>query len=287
MIDMPPPVPILWVPPQPAIIRPAEAHLASAWFKLAPRAMRRAVLRDMLRSGKISRADAANALVATTTLTPREASLMVTQLVGFGVGGGAFSLAYVGPVASDASDLSTYTFNTQPIGDPSADRLSIFAFSLLASPATTLSSATIGGVSAAITQAAATVITTGLIYARVPTGTTATVVLNCAAGALQASVAPYRLSGHLSDTPSATNSNANGGTDTSLAVTIDVPSEGAAIITAANGGPSAIAWTNANENFDADIGGQIQHSGASTTTPATGLSITANASRIIVAVSWA
>lgn len=157
--------------------------------------------------------------------------LLVNQLCGFGVGaaGGALTITPQSS-ASSASDLTTYTFSAQAIGAASADRIVIVACGAVnVSSGTTLSSATIGGISATIlkqqTNNAASVDTIfAIIAASVTSGTTADIVLNYSAGQLRAGVSTYSMTGG-SITPYATYANTNG-TDAVPDITINVPAGG-------------------------------------------------------------
>lgn len=83
-LDLSPP-PQIWLPPKPAIIRPAEQHLLSQGFLPADRYERRAALAELIHSGRISKKDAANAFVVKLPVkrSPRSAMLIVNQLYGF------------------------------------------------------------------------------------------------------------------------------------------------------------------------------------------------------------
>jgi hypothetical protein len=195
MIDLPPPT-ALWTPPKPAIIHSAEAHLTSAWLRLAPRAMRRGLVRDMLRAGLISRRDAANAIAATTNLTPLQASLLITQLIGFGAGGSNLNLSYLTKAAS-ATDLTTYTFSTLSLGAVAGDRYIIVGVAGAVGAARTISSVTVGGVGATAVayNQTPTYAKSAIYIAAVPTGTTGDVVVVWSAGMADCGVTLYRATG--------------------------------------------------------------------------------------------
>ena len=91
-----------------------------------------------------------------------------------------------GFVGSTSSTLSTYTSTAVSIGPASADRYVIAA--IMCNTATTISSVTIGGVSA--TQAVATG-GTALYIALVPTGTTAVFVVNFSSSVSGLAVVKY------------------------------------------------------------------------------------------------
>lgn len=150
------------------------------------------------------------------------------SLIGFGVGaqGGALTLTPQSS-AQSASDLTAYTFATQGIGTASSDRIVIVAVNgVNVSSGTSLSSATIAGVSATIlvqrtNNAAGVDNITAVIAAAVPTGTTGDVVLTFSTGQLKAAISTYSMTGG-SITPHSTYTNTNG-TDAVPDITINVP----------------------------------------------------------------
>ena len=112
LIDLPPP---LWVPQAPAIIRPAEQQLASEWFRSAPKATRRFLIKRWVASGRLSKADAANTLVRSCKVSPVMAMLMVNQLIGFGAGGIGGNDGYTKLLLHfDGADAATTTTDSSP-----------------------------------------------------------------------------------------------------------------------------------------------------------------------------
>jgi hypothetical protein len=102
-------------------------------------------------------------------------------------------------VAQDETDLTTYTFSSQNIGAAASNRLVICAFYWKGDgTGRTLSSATIGGVSAAIVDQASDTAGTvnppgvAIFQAPVPTGTTATIAATLSGAAIRAGVAAWR-----------------------------------------------------------------------------------------------
>ena len=144
-----------------------------------------------------------------------------------------------------------HTFATQNIGAAHADRIIVCAIAANTTPVT-LSSATIGGIAATIdiqnddaTEFAA------VISAPVPSGTTATVVLNFANAALDVSIGLYRFVGLNSQTPTATASN----DDDPTASTINVSANGFIVgVASFDADTTAITTVGVTENYDADIG---------------------------------
>lgn len=95
--------------------------------------------------------------------------------------------------AGTISDLTTYTFNNVGIGTASASRHVIVGVHLSAAATSDISSITVGGVSATkLAEAnASTEKDTALWIAAVPTGTTATVVVNSATSGHRCIVATW------------------------------------------------------------------------------------------------
>jgi hypothetical protein len=101
-------------------------------------------------------------------------------------------LTYITSTGADVTQ-STFTFSSQSIGTAFTDRIVIVPFYWDTSGSTrTVSSATIGGVAANIVaQNGGTGGGTAIIWAAVPTGTTATIVINFSANVLACDIAVY------------------------------------------------------------------------------------------------
>lgn len=198
-----------------------------------------------------------------------------------------FALDFVtSSTATDLSDLTTYTFTSIPIGTADTNRIVIVAIAI-GGVARTVSSATIGGIAASIAgTTTGTTAGTGMIYAKVPTGTTATISITLSGAANDCHIGVYRLVGQGSDTPFDTDAPAGGGTTTRTA-TLDVPAGGAVVACMGNGG-SNVAWTNATEDYDINTGGNSFSSAAhqAYATLQTGLGVQCTSCRAIVAASW-
>jgi len=151
---------------------------------------------------------------------------------------------------NDTSDLTTYTFSSQNLGDVAADRLIIVGISSRkAGGSTTISSVTIGGVTATVIQNTNTVTNTdvgAIAYAVVPSGTTGDIVIVFGAGMVRCAIQVYRAINLESTTPY--------DSDTSLAadptVNLDVPAGGFAIGTGITAANSNAAWTGLTEDHD-------------------------------------
>lgn len=170
--------------------------------------------------------------------------------------------------ANDTADAASYSFSSQAIGTAASDRLVIVAVHWDASSSRTISSATIGGVAATVAvqkiNSGATPTGVGLIYAAVPTGTTATVAVTMSGGVVRMGIGLWTLTGHLSNTPTTTNSSENASSGTSLSASV-TPSAGGVVVAAfsANNGGINVAWTNVTECYDDNLeAGGTEASGA-------------------------
>ncbi|HET7741055.1 MAG TPA: hypothetical protein VFL67_10440 [Mycobacterium sp.] len=167
----------------------------------------------------------------------------------------------------DPSNLSSYTFASQAIGTASATRRVVVALTTASS--LTVSSATIGGISATI-DATTTLSGTArlaIISAVVPTGTTASVVVNLSGSAAYMGIGLWTLD----------NGSPSGGTAadtvTPITLTTTTVSGGVVIAVTHNTGVSvsAFTWTNATGRWTLDTeSGTETFSGADG--PATGTS---------------
>jgi hypothetical protein len=106
---------------------------------------------------------------------------------------------------NSTADLTTYTFSSAPLGEAASGRYILLAITARAAASRTISSVMIGGQSAAIEayQFFGTELTAFAIAA-VPSGATGDIVVTFSAGAVNCSVAIYRLTGLQSTTPTDT-----------------------------------------------------------------------------------
>jgi hypothetical protein len=161
--------------------------------------------------------------------------------------------------AADSANASTYTYTSQSLGAAAADRYIVVGVaSRIGAASLTLSSLTVGGVTATIVdQRSATGVASGgtattlgaLAIAAVPTGTTGNVVVNLSATALRCVVSMWRFDGLASATAFAAGDSAA----TAPTINLDIPANGAAvgIITAGYSGSLTASWTGLTEQYDA------------------------------------
>lgn len=164
--------------------------------------------------------------------------------------------------AGDATDLTTYTFSSQNLGATASDRFIICAITGRSSDgsARTLSSATIGGVTATINcQINNSGSMSAIVAASVPTGTTGDVVLVFSSTMTDANIALYRATGLSSATAIDTGtSSADPGTDT-----LTIKSGGVLVgIATDDDGTHTCTWTGLTENYDSATAGGRDFSGA-------------------------
>lgn len=178
------------------------------------------------------------------------------------------------------TNATTYTFTACDIGTASADRRVIIGAHMYGGTSRSLAGTpTIAGINATVlTTNTASTGNSILLIAAVPTGTTGDIVLQWSSGCAGCAVSVWYATGLTSDTPIATASNISASAPTSGSLsTVD----GGFLVAAAtcryhDGTLRTHSWTNATEQFDAEIentgtdGGSI--SGAHVAT--TGASIT-------------
>lgn len=166
--------------------------------------------------------------------------------------------------ANSTADTNAYTFSAQNLGTASADRyIIVSAFGRKAGASTTISSITIGGVSATIVKQVTNNVTNtdvaGLAIAAVPTGATGDVVVTFGASMVRAAIGLWSATGLVSATPTDT------GSSTANAPTydLDVNANGFAIGAGATAANTTASWTELTEDFDAVVESALCYSGAS------------------------
>ncbi len=195
----------------------------------------------------------------------------------------------------DASGSASPTFTGASIGTASADRLVIVAVGFHKGSGTwsanPITSVTIGGVTA--TQVGSQVLYSGtatgvvcFFALAVPSGTTATIVVNMAAVTLAGGIVIWNATGLSSQTVSNTqNDNA-----TPLTQSLVIPATGFGVGFAAGESTTSWSWTNMTERSDATASAGIWNGSGADTTSTGSVSVTATNSagtRIaMVLASW-
>tara|TARA_R110000772_G_scaffold233395_1_gene344960 strand:+ start:105 stop:773 length:669 start_codon:yes stop_codon:yes gene_type:complete len=157
------------------------------------------------------------------------------------------TLAFTASAVNSGSQ-SSYTFSSQAIGTASSDRVVVVGVTAGNSPAD-VSSMTIGGVGAAHAVSRTNSTETEIWYATVPTGTTASVVVNFSGGKGRCGIGVWALTGVSG--VGATNSS------TSSTSTLTVSGNEKDIVIVMWGGKdnSSVSMSGVTENFDRDISG--------------------------------
>lgn len=175
----------------------------------------------------------------------------------------ARSMDYIGSASSD-SDETVYTFAAQGLGAPHFARDIIVALNSRATGARTVSSVTVGGISASIIGDAA--INSGggntsmsaFYWCRIPAGTAADVVVTFSNGMSRASISIVR--SLLYDLAAPTDHETS--TSAAPAVNIDVENEGVVLATGLSVNTATATWTNLDELVDSSFSGESAFSTA-------------------------
>lgn len=185
------------------------------------------------------------------------------------------------------SGSNPYTFSGVSIGDAAGDRLVVVAIGWGTSGTVTVSSATIGGVSASIAaQTTGTNVGIALIYAVVPSGTTADIVVTMSTSGSRLYYGVWRVTGQLSTTPYDTDAPAGGGS-ASRSVTIDIPAGGFVFAASQGSDPGGVTWTNATERWDySDFNDKNNGADTTSATLVTNQNISVSSARAICAAAW-
>lgn len=161
------------------------------------------------------------------------------------------------------SDLTTYTYSAVAIGTAHFNRHIVVGILFDATDDYPPASVTIGGVSATLVKGQSSL--AALYIAKVPTGTTADIVVTYATAAVRSAIGVWRLDGLASATPHATGgaSSSAGGP---LGVSIAMPAQGVALaIAVASTNTAVFGWLSATQDFSTAVEAARISSGASAT----------------------
>lgn len=168
--------------------------------------------------------------------------------------------------ASSGTDASSYTFSAQALGLAASDRKIVVALTHNANPRRSISSVSVGGVSASavLVVPLASFAEVALYIADVPTGTTGDVVVNLSGTTLQCAIAVYRVVGVLSSTAYATASQTPSAGSGQVTTTLNVPAGGISIGATVTSDGSSWDWSaGLTEDSDQFPESQIAFSSAS------------------------
>lgn len=148
---------------------------------------------------------------------------------------------------SSTSDLATYTFSSQDLGDAASDRQIIVAAQGRGASATRISSITVGGVETIIVDrvnSASGSNAAAIAMALVPTGTTGDVVVTFGVGVLRCAIQVWRAT-------SAALYAAKTSTADDPTASLYIPANGFVVAAAISGNASTTgAWSGVDENYN-------------------------------------
>lgn len=186
-------------------------------------------------------------------------TLLATNLVGFGSGGGKATITFTDN--SVAGSGQNQTFSTQSLGAAASDRYIIVGVAGEAGT-DTVSSLTVAGVSATNVVVQQSGFSTAEIWiASVPTGTTGDIVVNWSGTQDATGIgvwAMYGGSATAHDTGSAT------GSGSVFSTSLTIPSDGVAVACQSKNNTSTATWAGVTEDYDEDRVAGRPHSGGST-----------------------
>lgn len=200
--------------------------------------------------------------------------------------------AYVNTYASTANATS-YTFNTSDIGaaDDSRRVVVVVMASSSNTSARTLSSLTIGGVTATIHVNVSSLRTISIASLAVSTGTTANIVATMSGACNNCTIVIYRLVNFASAFPQSTTSNTQTATSINANVVVSEKSFVIAGVIAAINTNTTATWTNVTEDLDTLNEGSMRTTASDTMTAGNSVytvTCTASASvgMALAALSW-
>lgn len=233
----------LWLPPKPAIIRPASKELVA--YGLGGRARKASILPGHF---------------------PAAAAVVKPPFEATTVGVGSANI-----------NASSATFNSSPFGavaPANSVRYIAVGVSGAQSGPITITGVTIGGITAtAIVQRSVTNIPCGIFYAAVPTGTTGTIFIQFNNTTVTCGVVIVRLLN-----PALPGGFANASADHSsgvLNLNLNIPGGGFAMAIAATQNGSSTTWTGLTEQLDVDQNTGEFLTGATGGSPGTPATVTA------------
>lgn len=201
---------------------------------------------------------------------------MLPGILGIGgfVGGAGFTVDYLSVATIEDTNQVTHTFSSQGFGVAQTTREIYVLISYGGSAARTISSATIGGVSATIrTQDVLSdgsqAVGSAIISAAVPTGTTGTIAITFSTfGIYAVAIGIVRVINKTTNVASNTTSASDASPPASLTSSPVVNSNGAVLASwTCSDEPFGVTWTNLTEQYDSSTAAassfaRFQYSGA-------------------------
>lgn len=202
----------------------------------------------------------------------------LTQLIGFGVKGGAAPFDFsVTDTSTDLSVTNSFSFASQAFGAvPGAGETRYIAVAVggVANASITINSVTIAGLAVStIVSRAATHTPVGIYIVEVPTGTTGTIAVTFSGSSAGCSITVARIinPGAALGVDTASADHASG----VLTLSVDIPTDGAALAVAQAENASTTTWSGLSELLDVDHNSGELHTSASGGSPGTPTAITA------------
>lgn len=163
---------------------------------------------------------------------------------------------------TDTTDTNAYTFASQNLGTAASDRyIIVVAVARKGGASTTLSSVTIGGVSATIVKQVTNNVSNtdvaGIAIAAVPTGTTGDIVVTWGASMVRCAIMAYRATGI-----NATAYDSDSSTSGNPSVSLDIPASGFAIGGGLTAASTTTSWTGLTEDTDGTLESFVTYSSA-------------------------
>lgn len=193
---------------------------------------------------------------------------------------------------ADTVDRTTYTFTAVDIGTASSTRLVVVTVQGRGNPLAnrTISSATIGGVSATLVSNQSGGNPSAIISAVVTTGTTADVVITWSAGMSICIIGSYSLYDLASNTATQTRTD-NTWSSGKAEVSLPVENNGIVIGGVSSTTSSSASWSNLNENYDSLQEGRTYSSASkqmTSTAASYNISVTigANSAGVLAVAHW-
>lgn len=171
----------------------------------------------------------------------------------------------------DTAIKTTYTFSSVNLGDAATDRVIIVGIGGTSGSSRSISSVTIGGVSATASATANTswAIVNSIWYAAVPSGTTGDIVITFSGSMAQCVVNTFRMTGQTSNTPATTGTDTTGSTTSDPNINVTAGDVIVSHVVGADG--ASMAWTGTTEVDDRQVEGHnfsaALHTAVSTESP--------------------
>lgn len=155
--------------------------------------------------------------------------------------------------ATDDTNASSYTFSAQSLGTAASDRYIVVTVGARAGTTETISSVTIGGVTATINvQSTSNNNIASVCIANVPTGATGDIVVTFSGTMDRCGIGAWRATGVTSTTATDTGTSiAN-----PLTTNLDINAGGFAVAIGRTDDIATATWTNLTEKFDEEIGAE-------------------------------